>query len=316
MAIEGSVIKQVSDELGAYVYVLADPDTGIPFYVGKGQGARHTSHLAEARNSERLAEALADSGESPEAVSRKVATIKAIAARGSDSEPEVWIVRYGLTRTEYTAVEAALIDLLMTFPIRPRCEGEVRVPLCGREQLTNARRESADGHGVVLLRTLIDDHAAPPLTTTTQLLLITLNGWLEIPGGEAIAGGQVRHGAGWKREWLVSSVREKSFQEIGESVSGWWRIDLGKVGRRGIEHVAAVHRGVTRALFRIEPGSWEARTGDPDDESGKPIIKRAFRFQVIGSGQPLFADVVGPHGHRVPARVRGDQGSVHYWPSH
>lgn len=294
--------------------MLADPDTGVPFYVGKGQGARHTSHLAEARNAERLAEVLADTGESPEEVSRKVTKLEEITTRGPDSEPEVWIMRYGLTRAEYTAVEAALIDFLMTFPVRPRHKGEARVPLGWQEQLTNARRESAEGHGVVLLRTLIDDYAAPPLTTSVPLLLITLNGWLDIPGGEAMADGRDRYGAGWKREWLVSSVREKSFQEIGESVSGWWRIDLHKVARCGIEHVAAVHRGITRALFRIEPGSWETRTDDPDDESGKVVRRRAFRFQVIDSGQPLFAEVVGPHGHRVPARARGDRGSVHYWP--
>jgi hypothetical protein len=108
-------------------------------------------------------------------------------------------------------------------------------------QLTNARRESARGHGITLLRTLVDDYAAPPLATETSLLLITLNGSQDIPDGEEMADGRVRYWAGWDEKWLVSSVREKSFQEIGESVSRWWRIDLSRVMRRGIEHVAAVH---------------------------------------------------------------------------
>ena len=51
--------------------------------------------------------------------SRKVAEIKEILARGPGSEPEVWIIRYGLRKADYTAAEAALIDLLMTFPIVP-----------------------------------------------------------------------------------------------------------------------------------------------------------------------------------------------------
>lgn len=109
-----------------------------------------------------------------------------------------------------------------------------------------------------------------------------------------------------------SSVREKSFPQIGESASGWWRIDLNRVSRCEIGHAAAVHRGVTRALFKIEPGSWKIRSDGPD-ESGKQVIRKAFRFQVTAQGD-LFDDVIGPHGHQVPARARGDQSSIHYWP--
>lgn len=144
----------------------------------------------------------------------------------------------------------------------------------------NARRESARGHGITLLRTLVDDYAAPLLVTSVLLLLITLNGSQEIPDGEEMANGRLRYWAGWDDEWLVSSVREKSFQEIGGSVSGWWRIDQNRVARCGIEHVATVHRGVTRALFRIEPRSWKRRVDEPD-ESGTPVVRRAFRFQVL-----------------------------------
>lgn len=260
-----------------------------------------------------MAEALKPFDESREDKHRKVAKIKEILDRGAGSEPEVWIVRYGLGQAEYTAAEAALIDLLMTFPIVPRRDGEARVPLGRQAQLTNARRESARGHGITLLRTLVDEHAAPSLATSVPLLLITLNGSQDIPEGEEMADGRLRYWAGWDDKWLVSSVREKSFQEIGESVSGWWRIDLDRVARCGIEHVAAVHRGVTRALFKIDPTSWKDRKDDPEDETGIPVTRRAFRFQVVNS-EDLFDNVVGPHGHRVPARTRGDQSSVHYWP--
>jgi uncharacterized protein len=81
----------------------------------------------------------------------------------------------------------------------------------------------------------------------------------------------------------------------------------------GIEHVTAVHHGVTRALFRIEPGSWETRV-DGSDKRGHEIRRAAFWFQTIASG-PLFEEVIGPHGRRV-RRAQGAQNSIHYWPHH
>ena len=129
------------------------------------------------------------------------------------------------------------------------------------------------------MQTLIDDYAAPELTTSHPLLLITLNGWQEYPDGEVVAGGRVRYFSGWRPEWLVSSVRRKAYDEIGESVSAWWRVNPDVVRQAGIEHVVAVHRGVTRALFRIEPGSWETRA-DGFDKDG-----RRTRRQPSGFGQ-------------------------------
>jgi hypothetical protein len=78
--------------------------------------------------------------------------------------------------------------------------------------------------------------------------------------------------------------------------------------------VAAVHRGVTRALFRIEPGSWETKVAG-FDKNGREIKRAAFRFKAIASG-PLFDQVIGPHGHQVPPRAQGAQNSIHYWPHH
>jgi hypothetical protein len=302
MAMDRSVIEQVSNELQAYVYMLVDPESGIPFYVGKGQGLRHAAHVAEA-----LVPFDEEAGER----SRKLARIDEILSNGL--EPEVWILRYGLRPSEYTAVEAAAIDLLMTFPIRPRRQPDIRVPLGSQEQLTNARRENARGHGVTLLPTLIDEYAAPPLTTRQPLLLITVNGWVDLPNGEEIAGGRVRYAAGYRAEWLVSEARRRAYDEIGESVSAWWSVSPREVVRRGIEHVAAVHRGVTRALFRIEPDSWETITTDRLSKTGRPITKSAFWFQTIDSG-PIFDEVVGRHGHRVPPKPPGAQNTIYYWP--
>jgi hypothetical protein len=116
--------------------------------------------------------------------SAKVARIQDI--RSAGLEHEIWIVRYGLTLAEYTAVEAAVIDVLASFPITPARRRSRYRPLERRDELTNRRREDAHGKGVILLDRLVDEFAAPPLTTTQPLLLITLRPWEDLI--EAIAG--------------------------------------------------------------------------------------------------------------------------------
>jgi hypothetical protein len=219
MVIDSAVLKNVSDELQAYVYMLVDPDSGVPFYVGKGHRLRYGDHVAEALAS--MAGALNPVEESPEEESGKVAKIKEILNRGTGSEPEVWIIRYGLQKAEYTAAEAALIDLLMTFPVVPRRGSEARIPLGCQGQLTNARRESARGHGITLLRTLIDDYAAPPLVTRVPLLLITLNGSQDMPDGEEMADGRLRYWPGGTMSGLSrQSARSRSRRSASPSRDG------------------------------------------------------------------------------------------------
>lgn len=209
---EQSVVDQVSAELQAYVYMLVDPVSGVPFYVGKGHGVRHAAHLAEA---------LVPLDEEDGTRSRKLARIDEILAGGN--EPDVWILRYGLNHNEYSAVEAAAIDLLMSFQIAPnRSDAIWNAPLARAAELTNARREYSRGHGVTLLTSLIEEFAAPDLVTTQPLLLITLNGWYEYPEGESIAGGRLRYEVGYSPEWLSSDARRGAYASIGDSVSAWW----------------------------------------------------------------------------------------------
>ncbi|GAB2455335.1 hypothetical protein GCM10027062_39660 [Nocardioides hungaricus] len=299
--VDPAVLDQVAAELGLYVYLLVDPRDGVPFYVGKGRGLRYAAHGLEAND-------VADGGSGEQ--SRKHARINELRRLGL--EHEIWILRYGLTAGEYTSVEAAAIDLLMTFPVTPGEAGQ-RLPLGVQGQLANARREDARSHGMRLLHSIIDDYAAPPLETMTPLLLITLNGWTDLPDGEVIAGGATRYGAGYKPEWLVSASRVRAFEEIGESLSAWWTLSPASVERRGIRHVAAVHRGVTRALFEIVADSWETRVADRLDARGRPISKTAFKVTPITDGD-LFDEVVGRHGHRVVGRAKGAQNSLYYWP--
>jgi hypothetical protein len=74
-------MEKVSDELQAYVYMLADRGSGVPYYIGKGHRLRHGDHLAEVLAY--MAEALNPVEESPEEESRKVAKIKEILPRGA-----------------------------------------------------------------------------------------------------------------------------------------------------------------------------------------------------------------------------------------
>jgi hypothetical protein len=299
--VDPAILDQVAAELGLYVYLLVDPRDGVPFYVGKGRGLRYAAHGLEAND--------VDGVEGAEQ-SRKHTRINELRRQGL--EHEIWILRYGLTAGEYTAVEAAAIDLLLTFPVTP--DGtRPRLPLAMQGQLTNARREDARSHGMRLLDSIIDEYAAPPLATETPLLLITLNGWNELPEGEVIAGGATRFGAGYKPEWLVSASRVKAYDAIGESLSAWWNLSPSSVERRAIKHVVAVHRGVTRALFEIQPDSWETVVTDRLDKRGRPISKTAFKVTPITRGA-LFDEVVGHHGHRVVGRPKGAQNSLYYWP--
>lgn len=283
--------------MGAYVYMLVDPGTRTPFYVGKGQRLRFDQHFAGAMIPD------GDTDDDSATVSRKVERIRQIIARGA--EPEVWIIRHGLSTAEYTAVEAAVIDLFMSFSVQP----VPLLPLQGKSGLTNARREGARGHGIRLLTSIIDEYAAPVLTTTEPLLLITLNGQIIDPDDIPV-NGRMRTFAGFRPEWRESAIRVQSYDEIGESLCAWWSISPANVKKRGVRHAVAVHEGVTRALFEIVDDSWQYAAAR-QAANGHTINNVSFEVKPISAG-PLFDEVVGPHGHRLP--MKSSQNAIRYWP--
>jgi len=87
-----NVTQEVAAILKACVYVYTDPRTGLPFYIGKGQGNRIFAHLDD------------------KAETDKTAIIAAI--RASGLEPRIDILRYGLSDAEAALVDAAAIDLV------------------------------------------------------------------------------------------------------------------------------------------------------------------------------------------------------------
>jgi len=291
-AMNRAVRRQVADELGLYVYMLVDPRTGVPFYVGKGQGERFAAHGRE--------ELL---GRDRTAQSAKHKTIRTL--RDAGLEPEIWIVRYGMrSKHEYTAVEAACIDLLRSMPVLATTRGIVRLPDGQANQLTNKRREESREHGLIRLDDLEDEMAAPPLETDTPLLIVSLGDWRD--SEETALDGSRLPGFGYKTAWLPRAERVKHYQDIGQSASKWFGFTEREVKRHGIEYVIAAHRGVTRALLRIVPGSWQSIHSGRERRSG-------FHFEVIEQGA-LFDETVGEYGHRLPGKKKGDQSSFRYWP--
>lgn len=86
------ITPEIAAVLKSYVYVYTDPRNGRPFYIGKGQGNRLFAHLDDTSETE------------------KTNTISAI--RKSGQEPQIDILRYGLTDAEAALVEASTIDLI------------------------------------------------------------------------------------------------------------------------------------------------------------------------------------------------------------
>ncbi len=83
------------EQLSYYVYVLIDPQTDRPFYIGKGIGNRVFNHKNDAENLEDIS-------------TLKLDTIRKIKNNGF--EVKHIIIRHGLKESEAFEIEASLID--------------------------------------------------------------------------------------------------------------------------------------------------------------------------------------------------------------
>ena len=87
-------------ELKYYVYLLVNPETNTPFYVGKGEGNRVFDHLNEAKEGKKGTDKL----DQIQAILKQNKTIEHV------------IVRHGLNEKTAYQIEASLIDTFRFFP--------------------------------------------------------------------------------------------------------------------------------------------------------------------------------------------------------
>lgn len=130
---------EIEAELKSYVYLLIDPETKEPFYIGKGVGNRVFQHFDD------------------DADSDKVRMIQALREKGL--EPVVELLRYGLTDKEAALVEASAIDLI------------------GVGKLTNiVRGQHSNGFGRESVREIISRMNAEPAGEISEgAVLIIIN---------------------------------------------------------------------------------------------------------------------------------------------
>jgi hypothetical protein len=141
----------VDEKLRAYVYLLIDPRTGRPFYVGRGRGDRCYRHVRAARTASPPEPAAGDGpgpdGAEPEAFP---ALDRIREAESTGREVRVDILSYGMKGSEASLVERAARDVL-GLQITAAAPGQRRraVELGGR---LAKRAKFKRPHQVVLLR--------------------------------------------------------------------------------------------------------------------------------------------------------------------
>ena len=92
--------EKTIQELKSYVYLLINPDTKTPFYVGKGEGNRVFDHLDEAKQGKKGTDKL----DEIQAILKKNKTVDHV------------IVRHGLNGKTAYQIEASLIDTFRYIP--------------------------------------------------------------------------------------------------------------------------------------------------------------------------------------------------------
>jgi len=132
-------LRDLNSQLKNYVYIYSDPETGIPFYVGKGKGGRALDHLDDVGDNE------------------KARTIKKI-LEGQGKEPLMEFLIYGVDEDIALKVEAAAIDLI------------------GIDNLANRQRgHHAKEYGRVTIPELVGRLKNEEIKITEKVILIRIN---------------------------------------------------------------------------------------------------------------------------------------------
>jgi hypothetical protein len=181
----------VAAKLGCYVYLLVDPRSGRPFFVGRGRGDRCHRHVDAARGRA--------STDDPSSKYPLLDRIREVEAGGRAVQVE--ILRHGLTPAEADLVESSVADalgLLHATQLDPQRRSAVEVGAA----LAKRAKFKRD-HQVVLLR--VDPQGAPT----------------EYPS--------VRHGWPIGRPWIDTDSRRSPLWAVvvaaGDLVDAVYRID-------------------------------------------------------------------------------------------
>lgn len=143
MSIVNKLSQSTIEKLGYYVYLLIDPRTGRPFYVGKGCGNRINHHLLGALETNRNEK-------------EKIKTIRDIQTKGLNVK--LVILRHGLIEKEALEVESAMIDFL------------------GKENLTNlVLGHHATDRGLMKLEDIKIKYEAENAIFSDPVILININ---------------------------------------------------------------------------------------------------------------------------------------------
>jgi hypothetical protein len=130
--------SEIIEEIKSYVYIYSDPDTQEPFYIGKGQSNRCFQHIEDQSESAKIK--------------------KLIELEKNNKKPLIELLRYGLTDSEASLLEAALIDFV------------------GLDNLTNkVRGLHSRSRGRIFVEDIILKYTATDAIINDKALLITIN---------------------------------------------------------------------------------------------------------------------------------------------
>jgi len=180
----------VAAKLGTYVYLLTDPRTGRPFFVGTGRGDRCHRHVHAARTLPSD-----DAGRSKYPLLDRIRE-----AESHGRRVRVEVLRHGLTPTEADLVQASVVDALGLG--HDTLLGAQRGPAVDVGTGLAKRAKIKRGHPVVLLR--VGPHGTPAAYEA------------------------VRHGWRIGRRWTdTASPRSPRWAlvVVGDLVEGVYRID-------------------------------------------------------------------------------------------
>lgn len=165
--------------IGFYVYILIDPETKQPFYVGKGTGNRVFDHIAGSIGM-------------MNPINMKYEKI--LALRYKNLSPEHVIVRHGLSETTAFEIESALIDTLR---------------FLGAEVTNIVDGHDADERGLMTVDEIVRKNHADPLDAIdTNCVIINISRKYE----RGFDSEKIYQAA--KKAWVISKSRLGSLRYV------------------------------------------------------------------------------------------------------